>query len=250
MPLYIIEIVVLLLAVLALSALARNHLHTHQPAWALPLAQHRVRLLLLIALLMTAIVLSILVLHGRTRELDTAILLYLHAHASPSALGFFERVTLSGASHYLIPAISLCTVTLLIWGRRLEAVLLAASGVSGMLTTYLIKSMVARDRPALWDTALYWGSSFPSGHTLGTAACATAGVLCLRRLSPAAQPLGLILATSWIGLVGLSRLVLGVHWPTDVLAGICIGVAVALMVDLSLDLLSDRWSRRRAAISP
>ncbi len=245
---YLIVIMLLLLAALTLSVLLLNFLQQHQSIWTAPLARRRLSLLLIVWLVLLTIALSISVLAGRTGESDAAILLYLHAHISPAGLAFFEAITLSGASHYLAPTISLCTVALLIWGKRIEAILLIGSGLSSMLCIYLIKLLVARDRPALWETALYWGSSFPSGHTLGTAACATAGVLCLRRLWPSGLPLALIIAGSWVFLVGVSRLVLGVHWPTDVVAGICIGTALALTVDLSLEVLSDRSLRRRAAI--
>lgn len=243
---YIIEIMLLLLAALALSVLLFIFVQQHRSTWVALLARRRLSVLLIVWLTLLSIALSISVLAGRTGESDTAILLYLHASISPTGLAFFEAITLSGASHYLAPAIGLCTVALLVWGKRIEAILLIGSGLSSMLCIYLIKLLVARDRPALWETALYWGSSFPSGHTLGTAACATAGVLCLRRLWPAGLPLGLIVAGSWVSLVGVSRLVLGVHWPTDVAAGICMGMALALAVDLSLEVLSDRSLRRRA----
>lgn len=54
------------------------------------------------------------------------------------------------------------------------------------LLVYALKTVVGRDRPLLWDAQSYWGSSFPSGHTLSSAAFATAAVLCLGAFIPLA----------------------------------------------------------------
>lgn len=249
MTVYIIEIILLLFGALALTALIRAYVMKHQPIWGISLAQRRLNLLLILIFTLLAIEISISVLRERTGDLDAALLLYLHANISPRAHEFFEIVTWSGSSRYLIPFMALCSGGLLLRNYRAEAALLACSGLAAMLTTYLLKLAVARDRPALWETAYYWGSSFPSGHTLGAAACATAGLLCVRRLWPQGNKLAAVVAASWLFLVGFSRLVLGVHWPTDVLAAACIGMTLALSIDLSLELLTDRRLRRRT-ISP
>ena len=82
--------------------------------------------------------------------------------------------------------------------------------------------------------------SFPSGHATNSAAvfCTiafVAAVFVLRR--PLARDAAIVLATVLSGAVGLSRLVLGVHWPSDVLAGWALGVAVALGVTIAATLL-------------
>ena len=100
-----------------------------------------------------------------------------------------------------------------------------------------------RARPALWATEWYWGSSFPSGHTLVVAAIATAGVLCVSRIRPAARGAALSLAFVWILLVALSRMVLGVHWPTDVLAAAFIGAFLPLAISVALEGLAPRRVR-------
>jgi undecaprenyl-diphosphatase len=87
----------------------------------------------------------------------------------------------------------------------------------------------------LWETQWYSGSSFPSGHTLATAAFATAGALCVARMRPGAARVAMTVAMLWIALVGLSRLVLGVHWPSDVLAATCVGIFVPLTFSVAFD---------------
>jgi len=126
----------------------------------------------------------------------------------------------------------------MLWARRrFDALLLAASVISATAVVYVIKSAVNRVRPTLWETDFYWGSSFPSGHTLAVAAFATALALCVNRSWPAARTFAVTtMAVSWISLVALSRLVLGVHWPTDVLAAACIGATLPLAMSVALDL--------------
>ena len=69
-----------------------------------------------------------------------------------------------------------------------------------------------------------------------TAAFATAAVLCVGRIRPAARKFALPVALLWIFLVGFSRLVIGVHWPTDVLAAVCIGAFLPLAMSVALEL--------------
>ena len=82
----------------------------------------------------------------------------------------------------------------------------------------------------------YWGSSFPSGHTLNTATFAAAAALCVARIWPRAANPAISLAMLWTGLVAISRLVLGVHWPSDVLAAMCLGAFIPLLISLANDL--------------
>ncbi len=122
------------------------------------------------------------------------------------------------------------TVLLLIarrWWPALTLVVLAA--VAPLITDW-IKPVVGRARP-VWEQNL--GSevtlSYPSGHaTAGIAVYAAAGVALASLLRD--ENLGAVVATAGILLgvaIGLSRLVLGVHWPSDVVGGWCVALAVA-----------------------
>lgn len=207
-----------------------------QPNWSVPLEKRRLTTLLVLVLAVSAIKLSEDVLGGESGPIDKALLIFIHEHIPISLTGFFEAVTLSGSSWFMFPLAVAVTLALLWSKHRFEALLIAAAVTSAAILVFLLKMLVGRVRPALWDTTWYWGSSFPSGHTLVVAAFATAAALCVIRIRPAARNLALALAIVWITLVALSRLVLGVHWPTDVLVAACIGSFLPLAMSVVLAL--------------
>ncbi len=98
---------------------------------------------------------------------------------------------------------------------------------SGLINNTLIKNLVARPRPytRLEDLTILISKpgefSFPSGHTASSFA---AGVVFFRQLPKKWGVPALILAI----LIGLSRLYVGVHYPTDVLAGMIVGTLLAI----------------------
>lgn len=213
----------LLLIVASLYLTLSFYVHRYQPDWSSALQDRRFKMLLVLILSVTAIKVSEDVLGGESGLIDSKILVFIHSHVANSMNGLFELVTLTGSSKVLFPLTAITTIVFLYQNHRIEALLLAASVISSACAIYLIKMIVNRSRPALWNTEWYWGSSFPSGHTLAVTAYATAVVLCLGRIRSDSLILPSIIATIWVLLVAISRLVLGVHWPTDVLVAMCIG---------------------------
>ena len=219
-------------AYLAIGAYAR---YAKTP-WLLALAGRRFAVLTLLTLLVIGIKVFEDVLSKESGPVDTAALLLIKQNTPPALIGFFSAVTWSGAAIFLVPATAVLCALLLLMRRPREAVLLAATMASGWALTYALKMVVNRTRPELWSTTWYWGSSFPSGHTLSTAAFATALTLIATRIWPQSVRVALPLAVLWISLMGLSRMVLGVHWPTDVLAAVCVGVFIPLAIRVVIDL--------------
>lgn len=226
----------LALIVASLYLVLRAYVRYAQPGLLLPLARRRLAILLVLVLAATAVKVSEDVLGGESGPIDRMILLFIHRHVDRSLNAFFEFVTLSGSSLVLFPLTAAATVLLLLARRRFEALLVGASVTGGAAIVYGVKALVGRTRPAMWNTETYWGSSFPSGHTLAVAAFATATVLCVARIWPRAHTSVLAAALLWILLVAFSRLVLGVHWPTDVLVAACIGVFLPLAISVAHDL--------------
>lgn len=156
--------------------------------------------------------------------LDDALLLWLQQRAGPHLDAFFVFVSRVGYAWGVIPVdIALC-LALLVARRWREAsfaiVALAGSGLLNLGT----KAFFRRDRPSLWESIAPESSfSFPSGHAMGSMTLAAVVVL-LAWGTRWRWPV-LVLALAFTGLVGLSRLYLGVHYPSDVLAGWAAGLA-------------------------
>ncbi len=122
-------------------------------------------------------------------------------------------------------------VSLALVGHRAAAAFLALSGVLGVLTSEVVKSSVARARPPGAEEHVQdLDVSFPSGHAmLGISFYVAAGLVLIRLgQGPGrrwSRGVGVLLLVVGPGL-GLSRLVLGVHWPSDVVAGWAFGCVV------------------------
>jgi len=221
-------------------------LYVRRTAWSQRVKKRRLTIMLILALAVCAIQLSDEVLDSDSGRVDEAILLFIHAHVPVDLTALFEGLSMTGSSIVLYPLTIVTVLGLLMARRRSEALLIAASVSGGAALVFLVKLVVGRTRPALWETEWYWGSSFPSGHTLVVAALAIAAALSVDRLWPRGRGLAWALALLWISLVAISRLVLGVHWPTDVVAAVCIGALLPLVMSVALEPLVAPGGRLKA----
>lgn len=115
--------------------------------------------------------------------------------------------------------------------RARTALVASATLVTAVVTT-IEKDLFDRPRPTLDPDVVISSFSMPSGHSSASAAFAMSVALCVpagRARTTAGVALGLFALT-----VGLSRVVLGVHFPTDVAAGWCLGAGLALLVAAAL----------------
>jgi undecaprenyl-diphosphatase len=175
---------------------------------------------------------------GETHAFDRAVMLALRETGEPEdPLGpawveFVARdVTALGGTAVLV-LLTIAALGFLLLSRRWgAAIFLALSMLGGTLLSNALKSIFDRPRPDLVPHAVEVSSaSFPSGHAmLSAVAYLTLGALVAEVLPQRRFRIYLLLwAVSLTLLVGTTRVYLGVHWPTDVLAGWCIGAAWAL----------------------
>lgn len=229
------EITELTLVVACLYFILKLYLQHSQSERIEALGKRHLTILFVLILVVTIIKVSEDVLGGKSGQIDRIILLFIHGLVPGSLINFFEAVTLTGSSKFLFPLATVVTITLLCIRYRPEAILVATSVISSAIVIYVIKMMTNRIRPEMWVTEWYWGSSFPSGHTLAVAAFATAVVLCVGKIRPAARNPALVISVLWVSLVALSRMALGVHWPTDVLVAACIGAFLPLAIRVVIE---------------
>ena len=231
------DVAKLALIVVCLFYVFGAYVRHYQPAWSQPLKKRRLNTLLVLVFAASAVKLSEDVLGGESGSIDRVILLYIHSHISDALIGFFEAVSFTGSSRFLFPLVAVVALGLLWAKHSFEALLVSTSVIAAAVMIYLVKMAVGRVRPKLWETELYWGSSFPSGHTLAVAAFATAVTLVVNRIWPKMGMFALSIAIVWTSLVAMSRLVLGVHWPTDVLVAACVGAFLPLVMSVVFELI-------------
>jgi len=208
-----------------------------------PIAAHRLLILVLLATALVLVKVSEDAIGGESRNFDQQVLLWIHAHTVPALPTLAYALTFTGSWKFLGASgvIALGVFTFL--RRNWESLLLALSMLAAWLLTWGLKVVVSRERPSLWETQHYWGASFPSGHTLNTTCFATAMVLCLARIWPQSRKAATVFACLWSALVACSRMVLGVHWPTDVMAAACIGLLIPLILEFLLDQTSASYAQ-------
>ena len=162
-------------------------------------------------------------------NLDANILLYLQEFVrTPYLTHLFKEITELGNGGIFWLALGACM--LIFKKTRIPGVLLLASVIAaGAFGNLVVKTVVDRSRPFLTVPGLHnlvtaHGASFPSGHT--TSAFAGAGIIW--QTQPRLYGLAAVILAA---LIGFSRLYLGVHFPTDILGGMLLGLGVAWLVN-------------------
>lgn len=140
-------------------------------------------------------------------------------------------VTALGGETVLVVAV-LATTGFLALGRRWLTLGLVLGGtISGSLLVAMFKDMVGRARPVLIDHLVdVWSASFPSGHAANSAIVyLTIALIVMQIVERRAARLYLVaVAALLVGAIGVSRVYLGVHFPSDVIAGWSFGTLWAL----------------------
>ena len=132
-------------------------------------------------------------------------------------------------------------------------ILIVAAGIGSLLMTIAGKDIIQRHRPPLADAIppFEYSPSFPSGHTLNAVVIVgiVAYLLILRRRTAAARAATIVITVVVAVGVGLTRLLLGAHWFTDVLAGWLLGGAwLAVVITAHRLYLTTRHHQARAAV--
>jgi undecaprenyl-diphosphatase len=180
--------------------------------------------------------------------LDRSILLALRAsHEDPVGSAFLEEfwleVTNLGGVTVVCLLSLITTGGLLILRRFRVTLILAASLLGGMLLSSGLKDLVGRPRPdVVTHLAAVSSMSFPSGHSMMSAIVyPTLGVILARAATrPLLKTYAIAVALALMALIGFSRVYLGVHYATDVIAGWCVGLSWALVCWIGARLVQRR----------
>ena len=160
--------------------------------------------------------------------IDNAILHWIHAHSSHALDAFFLAVTTVGNAEIITP-LALLIVAFMWYRRRSDALILLFGFFGANTASAGLKLLFARERPAFWHSAITETSySFPSGHAMASSALALSVIAVL--WNTRWRWLALVGGGLFMGLIGFSRLYLGVHYPTDVIAGWMASLAWVVIV--------------------
>jgi len=202
------------------------------PPWLLRAAAAVAAAVLLVALIGAAIG------HGTQFAFDRAILLWARggsAHGAPIGADWFRAamldVTAIGGVTVLVLMVALVAGFLAIGRHWLTLGLVLGGTISGSLVVTVVKNIIGRARPTIVDHLVNVSSlSFPSGHAANSAIVYLTMATLLSQLveGRAARTYLFAAAALIVALIGASRIYLGVHWPSDVLAGWAFGTLWAV----------------------
>ncbi len=162
---------------------------------------------------------------------DLRIAQYFSGHSTPQLLQVMKLISFFGTTQFLLPAYILF-ICFLLWKReKLFAIDTAIIGVSSTAAMFLLKEIFKRDRPSEPSTMVIVNYSFPSGHTVTSFIFFSILVYYISKLNWSKQ-WKIVFASSLLLfslLIGFSRLVLNVHYFTDIVAGFCMGVVWVIL---------------------
>jgi membrane-associated phospholipid phosphatase len=157
-------------------------------------------------------------------QFDTSALLWLHQGATPALDAVMLKVTALGNPECVVPLVGFSFGWICWRCAWPEARMFAIACLGAYALNQGLKLVFVKDRPQLWTQLINESSfSFPSGHALGTIVLYGFLAYILATRFPRWAGLIFVIATVIIAAIGFSRLYLGVHWPTDVIAGYAVG---------------------------
>ncbi|MGM0875253.1 MAG: phosphatase PAP2 family protein [Bacillota bacterium] len=180
--------------------------------------------------------------------LDVKVTLFFEKIRSPIITELYLFISDVGSIKYTLPICIIIAILLLIKRKVIDVVFLFSMFYSVRQLNYLLKEVYIRDRPSF--NAVYEAShySFPSGHAMNSTAIY--GFLCYLLIihytkNNKQKNLLLIVTIILISLIGISRIYLGVHYLTDILAGFSAGFAWFIVMTTLLAKINRLFDKNR-----
>lgn len=192
------------------------------------------------------------VMAGQTQAFDEAVLRWVGAHHTPTLDSLMLEITALGTGSAVLMMIVVAALFLALTRHRYSAALLLAATAGGGLLNIVLKHFFGRPRPHVFE----WGthamsSSFPSGHAMTATIVYTTVAYLAARLQRRVweRTLTMIVAALVILAISASRVYLGVHYPSDVAAGMIIGIAWSAFCMATLEAIQRAAKRAGKEIS-
>lgn len=165
------------------------------------------------------------------KPFDLKIISYIQSLENEYLTVFYKMITII-ADTYQSAIITILLVIFLCFKKHYrEALFLAITMTTCGLVMPLLKNIFSRERPNFYRLIEISGYSFPSGHTTSaTTMYLTLAIILLSIMKKLNKYFVFSIAVLGIVIIGSSRIYLGVHYPTDVMAGICLGISIVSTV--------------------
>jgi membrane-associated phospholipid phosphatase len=180
---------------------------------------------------------------GDTASIDTSVLVFINGLSSPLLDSVFITIT-ELASAWFVAVIGLILIAELVKRRRLRQATFATVALGGSAAlNVILKLLFQRERPELWQRLIHESSfSFPSGHAMASSALASLVIVLLWRTKW--RTTAIIVGSIYVVVIGMSRLYLGVHYPTDIIAGWCVSISWVLLSYSVLHARRALWQKK------
>lgn len=188
------------------------------------------------------------VMEGSTQAFDESVLRWMARQHTPLMDALMLEITALGTGMVVMMIVGIAALFLSLTRHKYSALLLLVATGGGLVLNAALKLFFDRPRPQVFE----WGtdaasSSFPSGHAMSAAIVYSTVAYLAARLHKQvwARWITLLVAGIIIVLICASRMYLGVHYPSDVIAGAMIGLAWAAFCMATLEAVQ-RYSQRGA----
>ncbi len=185
---------------------------------------------------------------GDTQAFDEAVIRWIQGHHSPLLDRVMIELTALGTGTTVLMIVVVAGLFLTLTQHKYSAILLLVATSGGLALNGILKLGFDRPRPSIFVPAVHTvSSSFPSGHAMSSAIVYGTVAYLAARLHRRrwARWVVMMFALVVIVLISFSRMYLGVHYPSDVLAGVIIGLAWAGFCMATLEAIQ-RYALRRA----
>lgn len=156
---------------------------------------------------------------------DVAVLDFIHDSTNQVLLSIMKFISFIGSETFLFPAIGIVIIYTFIKKKHYISKVLLANTLGSWILNYILKWVFQRTRPFDYALVTQGGLSYPSGHSMVTMSMYLAIAYLLSRKvdNPIKKRNIYIIVSIIIILMGISRMYLGVHWPTDIIGGYIMG---------------------------
>jgi undecaprenyl-diphosphatase len=156
---------------------------------------------------------------------DIAVLEFFHKDTNPIIFSIMRFISFIGSGSFLFPVVGIAFIYTLIKKKLYLSKLLISSSLGGWVLNYVLKLLFNRTRPIDFFLIEQGGLSFPSGHSMVSMSLylTFAYLICKDDYFKDKKELIYGAALVDVLLMGISRVYLGVHWPTDIIGGYIMG---------------------------